>query len=249
MEQPKDVPAPLALGVGLIDLTLGGGLALGATHELRGMDASLYATMIAVLAGGPVLWCSSNRNTGRSGDVIYPPGLMGLGLDPAWILQIEARNDKDMLWAAHEALRTGAVRTVITELRRGIDLAGARKLQLAAEAGGGLGLFLGAAAGSSDTAPLVPAAITRWQVNCRDAATTGSRNRKTALHLSLTRNRRGALGQWDLLWAPHVEAKRGLQQTTYKRGKTMEQNHATHHFTLVSQTGNQSLHAHQAAMA
>ena len=246
LERPKGTPHFLPLGIAAIDLALGGGLAFGAVHEFAddviGGAASLYVAALAAKAAGPVLWCTSSR----AGDCIYPPGLMGFGLNPGQLIHFEARDDKDMLWAAHEALRAGAVKTVIAELRRGIDLASARKLQLAAESGGGMGLFLDLSARGRTTTPLIPAAITRWHIagSAPKPTVSGSaipQGGHANLHLVLTRNRRGALGLWDLTWQAKTRQNEG--------GQTMEQDHATHYFSLVSQTGDQPLYPHHAAMA
>lgn len=72
---------------------------------------------------------------------IYPPALCSLGIDLEQVIFVRPESQADAIWATDQALRTPAVAAVVAELPR-IDDRSARRLQLAAERGRGLGLLL-----------------------------------------------------------------------------------------------------------
>ncbi|MGH6981921.1 MAG: ImuA family protein [Stellaceae bacterium] len=146
----------------------GGGLALGALHEVSGLgpdeeDGSAPAAFIAGLAARldpvkPVLWC-------QSGDTdVYGPGLAACGLAPERLLLARARNATDLLWTMEEGLRTRALAAVVGEIA---DLHGpaTRRLQLAAETSGVTGFALRRFRVPSTAARAPNAAVTRWCVS------------------------------------------------------------------------------------
>ena len=94
----------------------------------------------------------------------------------------ECSSGVDALWAAEEGLRSGAVGAVVLEGERALDLTAARRLQLAAEEGGALGLMV-----SPGLEALFPAASTRWRLEPLE----GRR-----FELEMTRNRNGLSGAW-----------------------------------------------------
>ena len=156
---------PLALGLPAVDAALGGGLALGALHEIAGgtEDAAADGFAAALLGrlaaarGRPVLWCPA-------GDDPHAPGLGGLGLDPGRVILVRAGRPADRLWAMEEGLRAPALAGVLSELPE-LGLTDGRRLQLAAEAGGTLGLVLRRGGGRRGTAGERPsAALSRWRV-------------------------------------------------------------------------------------
>ena len=173
-----------AVGFGLPeidDVLPGGGLLKDAVHECLGSGAAVWAILLAARLEGPVLWC---LNDTRCEDP-YGPGLAALGLDPSRLTLARCRNPKEMLWVMEEGLRSSAPATVIAEPEADIGLIESRRLQLAAEAGGTLGLILPTEGGAGR---LVPSAVTsRWQVDpqpgggwhvvlhrCRGAAIAGN---------------------------------------------------------------------------
>ena len=169
----------LPFGVAAIDDVLpGGGLALGALHEILGdgpdeEDGAAASGFAAGIAGritsridgqgGIVLWCLKQRD-------LYGPGLAGHGLDPARLVTVRVARDDDMLWVLEEALRCpsplGGIAAAIGEIGR-LPMVAGRRLQLAAERSGIPALLLrrwrtGAEAGAERTRP--SAAMTRWRV-------------------------------------------------------------------------------------
>lgn len=166
--QAGDAIPVLPFGVGEIDRRLpGGGLALGALHEVSGVgpdeeDGAAPAAFIAGLAARldpakPVLWCQSG-----DGD-LYGPGLAASGLGPERLLLARARNAADLLWAMEEGLRTRGLAAVVGEIA---DLPGpaSRRLQLAAESSGVTSFALRRFHVPSKTARAPNAAVTRWTV-------------------------------------------------------------------------------------
>lgn len=134
---------PVRLGPALDPLLPGGGLARAALHELAGPAATLAVLAFARAAldrPGLLVWCLDERTAAARG-LPWPPGLAARGLDPSRLLLVRAPDPRAAAWAVEEALASPAVAVVVGELARvGLDLS--RRLQLAAEAGGGLGLLL-----------------------------------------------------------------------------------------------------------
>jgi protein ImuA len=132
----------LPLGLAAIDRALGeGGLRRAALHEVSGHAADGFAAVVAGRAargGGSVLWCGA----GRGGGGLYPPGLAMLGLDPASLLLVDCRNERELMAVAEEGLRNASLAALLLEIARMPDMTAARRLQLAAEAGGVLGMLL-----------------------------------------------------------------------------------------------------------
>jgi hypothetical protein len=92
------------------------------------------------------------------------PALEARGIDPARILLVRCDARSEALWAAEQALRSGSCSTVLlwfqdggrAGTRRRHGFRELRRLQLAAEAGGGLGVVFrdGAVAGEASPAAL-----------------------------------------------------------------------------------------------
>jgi protein ImuA len=143
-----------------IDAALpGGGLARGAIHEILASDSGVLTAFCGFTlsrAGGTVAWIVPDADS--ADDLPWPPGLARLGLAPAALLLLTAKG-RDALWAAEQALRCPALAAVAAVLP-GLGLAAARRLQLAAESGGTLGLLLR----QDSTRSGSTAARTRWHV-------------------------------------------------------------------------------------
>jgi hypothetical protein len=72
---------------------------------------------------------------------LYPPGVAQLGVPLGQLLVVRTTRLADALWVAEQALRCRAVGAVVAPLRT-LDAHASRRLQLAAEAGGGVGLLI-----------------------------------------------------------------------------------------------------------
>lgn len=65
----------------------------------------------------------------------YAPALANAGLDISRLMIVRAASPAETLWAAEQALRSGALGTVLLWLKQHVDYASLRRLHLAAEAG------------------------------------------------------------------------------------------------------------------
>jgi protein ImuA len=197
----------LRLGVPALDEALQGGLACGALHELSPASelqlgaAFGFGLAIAALAatGGRQVLCIQTDYAALAAGAPYGLGLDRLGLSMDRLLILRVAHPLDALWAFEAALKCPALAAVLTELPEAggaADLTATRRLSLAAQAGGGLGLLL-----RHRPCPLGSAAMTRWQV----AAAPSQPDRFGGLgglsfDLSLQRNRRGRCGRWITGW-------------------------------------------------
>jgi len=164
---------PWAFGVGALDDALPeGGLAADGLHEAAGASAADGPAAAAFLAALLVRWvrareCDSERGTvlvcqSRGGAArfgrLHGPGWRDLGLEPADLLILRARREKDVPWAMEEGLRCGALAAVLAEAE-GIAFAVSRRLALAAAEGATPALLL-----RHDELGPASAAQTRWRV-------------------------------------------------------------------------------------
>jgi protein ImuA len=170
----------------------GGGLARAGLHEVLAAEPGAAAGFCAVILGrtnGPVLWI------GRDPEA-WPPGLARYGLSPAELVMVRAPRAADGLWAMEEALRCPAVGGALLDLTE-LDLTAARRLQLAAETGGALGLLLRPDA--EDAGP--SAALTRWRINALPGSGgTAHQLGDPRWQLDLLRCRGSSPRNWTVTW-------------------------------------------------
>ena len=163
------LPQPWRLGVDALDGALPeGGLAADGLHEAVGVTAAdgpaaaaFLAVLLRRLVGrgrqGAVLVCQSRGGSARLGR-LHGPGWRDLGLEPADLLILRARREKDVPWAMEEGLRCGALAAVLAEAES-IEFTVSRRLALAAAEGGTPALLL-----RHDELGPASAARTRWRV-------------------------------------------------------------------------------------
>jgi protein ImuA len=181
LEQGGHPRRAMPLGLPAIDAALpGGGLALGALHEIMGagadeedgaVPAAFAAALLARLtrhSAGKVLWC-------LVADDLYAPGLAASGLPPSLLVVARCRDDGDIAWAMEEGLRSPALAAVLGEIGALPPITG-RRLQLACESGGVTAFALrrwreGGLAARQRAMP--SAAATRWRVAAAPSRATG----------------------------------------------------------------------------
>jgi protein ImuA len=160
--------AVLPFGLRALDSRLpGGGLSLGALHEiagggngaLDGAAAALFAAGIAARTKGKVLWCIVRAD-------LFAPALAQAGLSADRVIYVEAGDDRTVLACMEEGLRHGGPSVVIAEVAR-LTMTASRRLQLAAEGGGGIGLALRRWRRQTEATDFgqPTAATTRWRVS------------------------------------------------------------------------------------
>ena len=129
------------------------GFRRGSLIEWLAGDCGSGAGMLAMQTAAQALCndhsCNSNQHPGRDGVLVvmdrlrwfYPPAAMQLGIDPSRLILVRARSAKEELWALDQVLRCEAVSAAWAPLHE-LDPRSFRRLQLAAEQGGGIGLLL-----------------------------------------------------------------------------------------------------------
>ncbi|MCW2359819.1 protein ImuA [Bradyrhizobium elkanii] len=163
----RRVKSVLPFGIIDIDSRLpGGGLTLGALHEIAGggngavdgAAAALFAAGIAARTKGKVLWVITRPD-------LFAPALAQAGLAPDRVIYVEAGNDKTVLACIEEGLRHGGLGAVVGEVAR-LDMTASRRLQLCAEGSGTIGIALRRWRRQTDAADFgqPTAAATRWRV-------------------------------------------------------------------------------------
>lgn len=158
-------------------------LAKGRVHEVTGVSADMFAVLTASRLRGQIIWIGRSREVNS----ISPAGLQSF-IDPARVILIECISRREILWAAEQSLRASCTQCVIIELSSGPNLRESRRLQIASEEGGGIGLIL--VSGRVQTS----ACETRW--HCEPSKTG-----QNIWDWSLTKNRKGELGTWRVQWS------------------------------------------------
>jgi protein ImuA len=164
-KREKDV---LPFGLPAVDSRLpGGGLALGALHEvagggngaLDGAAAALFVAGIAARVKGKTLWCMTRPD-------LFAPAIAQAGLGPDRVIYVEAGDEKSVLACFEEGLRHGGLGSVVAEVSR-LSMTGSRRLLLAAESSGTVGLALRRWRRQAEASDFgqPTAASTRWRVS------------------------------------------------------------------------------------
>ena len=109
-----------------------GALALGAARE-----ACRHGRALVVVEQTP----ARSTSGAKGGSRFYPPAAAAWGIDLSTIVVLRPVSQADALWALDQALRCPGVGAVWTACDR-LDVRDFRRLQLAAEIGGTLGLLL-----------------------------------------------------------------------------------------------------------
>lgn len=163
----------LPFGLAELDARLpGGGLAIGALHEvaggadgaLHGAAAATFAAGILARATGPVLWCR------RQAD-LFAPSLAQVGLTPDRVIFADAGDEAGVLASMEEGLRHPGLAGVVGEVAK-LSMTASRRLQLAAEKSGQLAVAIRRWRRVADAADLgqPTAAMTRWRVSTLPSA-------------------------------------------------------------------------------
>lgn len=135
---------------------------VGGVHEFIAGNAEEAAASKGFISGiaamlmkknGASVWISPVQN-------IFPPALTLFGIDPANIIFIIIKKEKEILWAMEEALKCESLAAVIGELPE-INFTASRRLQLAVEQSRVTGFILRC----NPKYVNITASITRWRIS------------------------------------------------------------------------------------
>ncbi len=252
-----------------IDGTIADDAGRGERVGVHGQMGGSVTAFIAVLLGAlqrrnvyfngvrPVLWIAPRRRTHEN---LYGPGLSAFGYDPfdaqTGLILVRARSTSQILWATEEGLRDPHLGAVIAEMPAGVlpSLTASRRLQLAAEAGGTLGILH---VGGLHSALPPSASFTRWQITPAPTLKTTLRptERRTGAgpplyqerprwRVDLLRCRGAAPKQWTVEWTSKLKSKGGQAQKTGQemlrynakdlKSKNQKTNRTTCNLSMVS---------------
>ncbi|WP_371348665.1 ImuA family protein [Ancylobacter sp. IITR112] len=192
-------------------------LARGALHEVQAVaNADMPAATGFVLAlaqrarpggageGRPLVWVRQDMAEVEFGR-LDAPGFAALGLDPARLLLVRARDGAEVLRAAGDAVRCAGLGGLLIEIwgtPKALDLTATRRLGLRASSSGVTSFLLHAAAQPAPTA-----VATRWRVApAASLPLEGDAPGAPAFRATLLRHRGGEGGRpveggdWTLEW-------------------------------------------------
>ncbi len=119
----------------------------GSGAAMWGMNAAINSLNTDSLTTKGISRNLTNSSESQSIAVIdndqmfYPPAAASLGLDLQQLLVIQPRNHADAIWAIDQTLRCPRIAAVWADIQR-LNAKEARRLQLAAEEGDTLGMFI-----------------------------------------------------------------------------------------------------------
>lgn len=181
---PQTTPIPnsqflsgIPTGLETLDAALPwGGLPLGAVSQVLDGGPGVGAMSLALAVAGRAARGDDTAGPGWAGrggveaesarpivvidpaGDFYPPAVVKFGLDPQRLLVVRPGRALDAVWAADQCLGCPAVAAVVARLER-LGRVHSRRLQLAAEAGGGIGLVVTPLAGRERTFVAVAVAL------------------------------------------------------------------------------------------
>lgn len=172
---------------------------VGCIHEFLSQkkeDATATSGFVAGLINSLMsnssvtLWVSSSRT-------LFPPALKAFGIQPERFIFIDLKRERDVLWAMDEALKCGALSTVVGEMQN-LSFMESRRLQLAVEQSQVTGFILRNNLSKVNTT----ACVSRWNItplpseDIEDLPGIGFPKWK----VELLKVRNGKPGAWDIQW-------------------------------------------------
>ncbi|UYQ91174.1 Error-prone repair protein ImuA [Chitinophaga horti] len=172
---------------------------VGAVHELVSYSQEGAAATNGFMAGllsllmkqhGVILWI------GAAG-TLYPPALKTFGIEADKVIFVQARQDKELLWAMEEALRCEGLAAVVGEVGA-LSFKASRRLQLAVENSNVTGFVVLRNPRHMSTT----ACVTRWVIeplpSLQDDEMPGVGFPRWKVSLMKVRN--GKPGVWEMEW-------------------------------------------------
>jgi protein ImuA len=202
--EPPEKHTRVPLGCTSLDLSLNGGLARGALHEIfahPGDETAATGFAVALAqrlnARKHLLWIRQDFSTLEHGE-LSATGLLELGLDPKRILVLHVADAVSALRAAGDALTCAALGAILIETTgeaKILNLVTSRRLTLASAQDGVTAFLLRFSA-----KPQVSAAETRWHVRSQRSLITNEHWGNPVFETELVRNRHGTTGHWVVEW-------------------------------------------------
>lgn len=142
----------------------------------------------------------------------YPPAVAALGIDLQHVVFVRPQSHADGLWAIDQALRCSAVAAVVAQVDR-LDDRAARRMQLAAEEGGGRALLVRSAAARHEPSW----AEVQWVVRPLLVSASGGYGVARQVQVQLARVRGGKAGATVYL---EIDAERGELREVVRHEQT-----------------------------
>lgn len=208
------VPTPLTPGYiasgcpGLERLLPGGGYEPGCLVEWFHSGAGGAAGSLAMLSAIPAMHEGKALVIIDWNHTFYPPAAAALGADLKRLVVVRPTSREDGWWSLDQALRCTAVGSVWSELPDEMDDRLARRLQLAAETGGTLGMLIR----HSRTRNRPSWADVQWQVRTASHLNFSTSTPHNTLHNTAAPPNSGRYVQVDL-----VRCRSGAGHGGYKR--------------------------------
>ncbi len=130
-----------ASGLAELDEVLGGGFVRGGVHELVAAREGAAAYTVALRTAARAASANKWLFYVDVGQDLYPPALAQMGVPLGRLIVVRTAWLTDALWVCEQVLRCRGVGAVVLPVRK-LDAYVSRRLQLAAEAGEGLGLLI-----------------------------------------------------------------------------------------------------------
>ena len=164
----RAVHGTIPFGIDAVDQRIpGGGLALGALHEVAGggngaidgAAAALFSAGIMARTRGQILWCVTRRD-------LFVPAIAQAGLHPDRVIYAEVGDEKSVLACFEEGLRHGGLAGVVGEVAK-LNMPSSRRLQLAAEGSGTLAIAIRRWRRMTEASDFgqPTASVTRWRIS------------------------------------------------------------------------------------
>src|SRR5436190_5686311 len=149
MSRPPEDERPISTGSPVLDSLLpAGGLRRGTLVEYLTAGPGNGAGTLALAAareacqeGRALVVVENGGSAGASPSRFYPPAAVAWGIDLSALLVLRPGSKADAVWALDQALRCKGVGAVWAACDR-LDVRDFRRLQLAAECGGTVGLLI-----------------------------------------------------------------------------------------------------------
>lgn len=168
----------------------------GAIHEFISTSTAQTTAASGFIAGvlsrllqdqGPVVWVG--------GDDVFAPGLTHFNIDPAQMIFVSVKRQKDLLWTVEEALKCDRLSAVVAGIKN-ISLNDSRRLQVAVERSRVTGLMIREAKNHTTMA-----SVARWRIT----SVPGNKKELPGIsfprwQVELLKARNGRTGQWQVEW-------------------------------------------------